>query len=117
MPEYDGKYHNKFYEDYETILFIDFTERVLSLKGTIGDIISLRSRYLNNSKMTKEEKFAAMDILTPAQKEWELKRRNKNNFESAIQMFDNMESTIMKNRERRLKEKAQREGENGNRKG
>lgn len=101
QPEYNK--HWQLYNDFYELLFVDFDERVLALEGKIGQIISLRSRYLNGDKMTSEEKFVAKDVLTSKQKDYKEAKKYKSDKEGAISLLSGIGSIIKGNQERRQK--------------
>lgn len=108
QPEYN-KFWN-LYEDFNAILFCDFDERVLSLEGKFGQIISLRSRYLNGDKMTSDEKFIAKDVLTSAQKEYKEAKKYNSDKENAISLLSGIGGIIKQNQERRRKKSGKNNG-------
>lgn len=103
-----SKYWN-FYNDYETIPFYEFDEKVYSLTGKIQEAISLRQRFLTGEKMQKEEKLIAMKILTNAQQDYYDKKKSTREAEVNAEKVTNfVANAFAQNRERRLR--------NGNRK-
>lgn len=84
-------------------MFVDFEERIFALEGKVGQILSLRSRYLNGDKMTNDEKFVAKDILTSEQSEFKEKVKYESDKQTAISLISGVEDLVKKNQERRRK--------------
>lgn len=80
VSQYNKEY-NDFDYDYRNISYKVFLLQISRLEGRYGDILDLRYRFLNGKKMSKEERQAALSVLTPKQKE----EHNRKTYQAAQQ--------------------------------
>ncbi len=73
-PQYREQFGEDVFHHYRSISSTSFWWNILYLRGSYGDIVTLRNKYINGEKLESYERKQLRNVMTKEMKEWEEER-------------------------------------------